>query len=130
MAATWMLFFARPGVGAVYLVGWLLALYLGRSILHLAHPAWAATLARTYNERSRLYGVMAATAVAAALIILSLPVINAQMHGPDSRNIELMGWFVIALAPVMVGWRSGGQASGSAPRSIRRLRTSGTTCDC
>ncbi len=116
MAATWMLFFAKPGVGAVYLVGWLLALYLGRSILHLAHPAWAATLAKTYNERSRLYGVMAAAAVAAALLILSLPIINAQMHGPDSRNIELMGWFVIGLAPIMVGlavWRTGERISPS-----------------
>ena len=116
MAATWMLFFAKPGIGAIYLVGWLLALYLGRSILHLAHPAWAATLAKTYNERSRLFGVMAAAAVAAALLVLSLPIINAQMHGPDSRNIELMGWFVIALTPAMVGltvWRTGERVSPS-----------------
>ncbi|MDB5425589.1 MAG: major facilitator superfamily 1 [Phenylobacterium sp.] len=117
MAATWMLFFARPGVGGLYLIGWLLALYLGRSILHLAHPAWAATLATSYNERSRLYGLMAAAGVASMLAVLSLPVINAQMHGPDSRNIELMGWFVIALAPLMVGlavWRTGEKVSPSA----------------
>jgi len=116
MAATWMLFFAKPGVGGLYLVGWLLALYLGRSILHLAHPAWAATLAKSYNERSRLYGIMAAVGVASALMVLSLPVINAALHGPDSRNIELMGWFVIGLAPVMVGlavWRTGERISPS-----------------
>ena len=116
MAATWMLFFAKPGVGGLYLVGWLLALYLGRSILHLAHPAWAATLAKSYNERSRLYGIMAAVGVASALMVLCLPVINAALHGPDSRNIELMGWFVIALAPVMVGlavWRTGERISPS-----------------
>jgi Na+/melibiose symporter-like transporter len=125
MAATWMLFFARPGIGVVYLGGWLLALYLGRSILHLAHPAWAATIAKGYNERSRLYGVMAAAAVAAALIVLCLPVINAQLlHGPDSRNIELMGWFVIAFAPLMVGlavWRTGERISPATHADAPRL---------
>jgi Na+/melibiose symporter-like transporter len=114
MVATWMLFFASPGIGALYLGGWLLALYLGRSILHLAHPAWAATIATSYNERSRLYGIMAAAAVAVALLVLSLPVINGQMQGPESRNIELMGWFVLLMAPFMVGlavWRTGERIS-------------------
>ena len=38
MAATWMLFFAKPGIGGVFLTVWLLALYLGRSMLHLGQP--------------------------------------------------------------------------------------------
>lgn len=117
MVATWMLFFAKPGIGAVYLVGWLLALYLGRSILHVAHPAWAATLARSYNERSRLFGLLAAVAVATAVAVLMLPVINASMHGEDTRNIELMGWFVILMAPVTIGlavWRTGERLSPAA----------------
>jgi Na+/melibiose symporter-like transporter len=57
---------------------------------------------------------MAAVAVAVSLIVLCMPVINAHMHGPDSRNIELMGWFVIALAPPAVGlavWRTGERIS-------------------
>ena len=114
MISTWMLFFAEPGVGAGFLVVWLFALYLARSILHVAHPAWAATIAKSYNERAKLFGVMAAMGVASALAVLSLPVINAQMHGPDSRNIELMGWFVILLAPLTVGlavWRIGERVS-------------------
>ena len=123
MAATWMLFFAKPGIGWLYLMGWLLALYLGRSILHLAHPAWAATIAKGYNERSRLYGVMAAVAVAVSLVVLSLPVINANLlHGPDSRNIELMGWFVILMAPLMIGlavWRTGERISPAHAQGAR-----------
>ncbi len=114
MTSTWMLFFAKPGVGGLFLTGWLLLLYLGRSMIHLGHPAWAATLAKGYNERSRLYGVMAAVGVAISLLVLTLPVINAALHGPDSRNIEWMGLFVIVLAPAMVGlavWRTGEQVS-------------------
>lgn len=114
MAATFMLFFAKPGIGAAYLVGWLLVLYLGRSILHVAHPAWAATLARTYNDRARLFGVLAAVIVAASVLVLMLPVVNAAMHGGEGRNIELMGWFVILCAPLTIGlavWRTGERLS-------------------
>lgn len=125
MGSTWMLFFAKPGVGPVFLIGWLLALYLARSILHVAHPAWAATIARQYNERSRLFGVMAAMTVATAMAVLALPVINAQMHGGDARNIELMGWFVILLAPLTVGlavWRIGERLSPSVAGDRPQMR--------
>jgi Na+/melibiose symporter-like transporter len=104
MASVWMLFFARPGVGPVFIVVWLLALYLGRSILHLAHPAWAATLARGYNERSRLFGVLAAIGVVAALVVFALPVFNEARHGTPPQSLRLMGWYIIGVTPVTVGW--------------------------
>jgi Na+/melibiose symporter-like transporter len=125
MAATWMLFFAKPGIGAAYLVGWLLALYLGRSILHVAHPAWAATLARTYNDRARLFGVLAAVGVAAAVLVLLLPVANAAMRGGEGHNIELMGWFVIIAAPLAIGlavWRTGERLSPAAETGRPAIR--------
>jgi len=40
-ASIWALFLAKPGVGEFYLVGWLLILYLGISIVSLGHAAWA-----------------------------------------------------------------------------------------
>lgn len=125
MAATWMLFFAKPGIGAAYLIGWLLALYLGRSILHVAHPAWAATLARTYNDRARLFGVLAATGVAAAVLVLLLPVANAAMRGGEGHNVELMGWFVIVTAPLAIGlavWRTGERLSPAADTGRAALK--------
>ncbi len=104
MLSTWVLFFAKPGVGPVFLVIWLLALYLARSILHMAHPAWASTLATTYNDRSRLFGVMSAVSVMVIVLVLLIPVLNAQLLGGKAINIELMGWFIIVLGPLSVGW--------------------------
>jgi GPH family glycoside/pentoside/hexuronide:cation symporter len=104
MLSVWMLFFAKPGVGPVFIVVWLLAIYLGRSILHLAHPAWAATLARSYNERSRLFGVLSALGVAAALVVFCLPVINGARHGTPPQSLQLMGWYIIGVTPLTVGW--------------------------
>lgn len=124
MASTWMLFFARPGIGALYLIGWLLALYLGRSILHMAHPAWAATLARTYNERSRLFGVLAMVGVATTIVVLTLPVINKELGGADARNILLMGWLVILSAPLTIGlavWRIGERLNPSLSEEKAKL---------
>ncbi len=104
MLATWVIFFAKPGIGAVFLIGWLTVLYVGRSILHMAHPAWASTLARTYNERARLFGIMAAVSVAVIVSVLILPVINEKTGGTDAGNIGLMAWYVILLGPLSVGW--------------------------
>ena len=45
MLAAYMLFMAHPGITELYLIGWLLVLYLGISILTLSQAAWGASLA-------------------------------------------------------------------------------------
>jgi Na+/melibiose symporter-like transporter len=104
MAATYMLFFAPMGIGWTYLVGWLLTLYVGMSILALAAPAWASTLAPTYNQRSRLYGVMAVMAIVALLVTISIPTVAGQvLKRGDADAVHGMGWFLTVLTPVAVG---------------------------
>lgn len=118
MLSTWVLFFAQPGVGPVFLVVWLLVLYLARSILHMAHPAWASTLATTYNDRSRLFGVMSAVSVAVIVLVLLIPTLNDKLLGGKAINIELMGWFIIVFGPLSVGWavwRTGEKLNPSKP---------------
>ena len=125
MLSVWTLFFAKPGVGPLFVVAWLLALYLGRSILHLAHPAWAATLARSYNERSRLFGLIAAIGVVATVAVLAIPVIDGARHGTPAHSLALMGWFVIAITPLTVGWtvwRTGERLSPQGSQSGERVR--------
>jgi glycoside/pentoside/hexuronide:cation symporter, GPH family len=99
-----MLFFAPVGVGKLYLVTWLLVLYVGLSILSLAPPAWAATLARSYHDRSRLFGIMAALAILSLLMTLSIPAFTGQvLKLGDAEAVHAMGWFLIGLTPVAVG---------------------------
>jgi len=73
------------------------------SILALAHPAWAATLAKGYNDRSRIFGIMAAVAILALLVVLSIPVIAGRRGLGDTGAIHAMGWFVILLSPFAIG---------------------------
>jgi Na+/melibiose symporter-like transporter len=98
-----MLFFAPVGIGKLYLISWLLVLYAAMSIVAVAHPAWGATLARSYHDRSRIFGIMAAVQIAALLAVLSIPVIVSKLGFGDGDAVQAMGWFLILLTPVALG---------------------------
>jgi Na+/melibiose symporter-like transporter len=104
-----MLMAARPGVGQAYLVGWLMVMYLGQSILILSHAAWGATLATTYNARARIFGIMAGMGVIGALGVLAIPIVMERNGYSDAQGVQAMIWYVIALTPAAVGlvvWRT------------------------
>ncbi len=70
MVALYMLISAPEGVGQLYLMGWLLVMYMGFSILLLSNLAWAATLATNYAVRSRIFGVFTGLGVVGAVAVL------------------------------------------------------------
>lgn len=100
VAATYMLFMAERGITEGYLIGWLLVLYIGISILTLAQAAWGASLATDYHDRSRVYGVIQAVGVSGAILILLLPLALAGKAGGGGGGVHAMGWFCIILIPV------------------------------
>ncbi|HEY9218435.1 MAG TPA: MFS transporter [Phenylobacterium sp.] len=101
MLAIYMLFMPPEGVTRTYIMGWLLVMYLGTSMMALSHSAWAATLATNYNERARIFGVMAAVGVAGAVLVLAMPsVVKALGYDPDLHGVPGMGWFIIILTPL------------------------------
>src|SRR3569623_425000 len=67
MLGVYMLFMAEPGAGWKYLLGWLVVLYIGFSMLVLSQSAWAGTLARRYSDRSNIIAGLAVTGVIAAV---------------------------------------------------------------
>ena len=120
-----MLLVAREGVGVGYLIGWLLIMYLGVSILTLSHAAWASTLAKSYNERSRIFGIMAAVGILGALAVLMIPIIMEGLGYSDAEGVRAMVWFIILLAPVAVGlvvWRTPETIAPEPPGQRFRLR--------
>lgn len=109
MLGLYMLMTAGKGVGQGYLITWLLVMYLGVSILLLSHSAWAASLARSYDDRARLFGVMAAVGVGGAVSVLMIPIVMEQMGYTEPQGIQAMIWYIILLAPLAVGlvvWRT------------------------
>jgi Na+/melibiose symporter-like transporter len=108
MISLYALFLAPAGVGGVYLIGWLLVMYLGQSILVLGQSAWGATLSPAYHERSRLFGALAAVGVLGAAVVLLIPIAGEHAGQAEGASVQAMGWFMIWLTPiatVLVAWR-------------------------
>jgi GPH family glycoside/pentoside/hexuronide:cation symporter len=97
------LFMAPHGFGALYLVGWLLLMYLGYSMLYLSTNAWGATLATLYHERSRLFGGITAVGVIGALGVLMIPILGQSFGRSNAQSVQAMGWFIIGVIPLCVG---------------------------
>lgn len=102
MLSVYMLFQAPQGVTVGYLIGWLLALYVGFSILVLAHSAWASTLTTSYDDRARLFGTMMAVGVAGQACVLLAPLILKALGRTETEGVQGMGWFIIAATPLAV----------------------------
>ena len=102
MAAIYMLFAPPLPVSVTYLVGWLLAYYIGWSLIVLSHTAWASVIAGHYHERSRVFGTIQIVGVLGAVAVLVLPVISTALGGAPQSGLLLMGGFIFIAAPVGV----------------------------
>jgi Na+/melibiose symporter-like transporter len=104
MAATYATYLAPKGVGPVYLIGWLLVLYAGYSMLVLSQAAWGAALVAEYHMRSRVYGWIQVVGVIGALGILLVPQVWSTLV-PDTimKGVPGMGYFVLFAIPFTAG---------------------------
>lgn len=101
MGSIYMLFNPPAEATRGYLILWLLALYVGISILTLAHAAWAAALASGYHDRSRVYGWMHAVGVVGAVGLLFLPRLSGGRIDPGhGASMGAVGWVLIAAVPL------------------------------
>ena len=101
--ATYMLFMAEPGISVFYMIGWLLVLYAGFSMLTVGHASWAAALVPEYHQRSRVYGWVQAVGVIATVTTLVLPIVlAAKGYKAPSDGVHAMGWLIIAITPLTV----------------------------
>ena len=98
------MYFPPQGAGIIYLVGWLLVLYLGFSMLTLSQAGWGATLVAEYHQRSSVYGWIQAVGVLGAVGVLLVPGLltkfwtSIPLHG-----VPLMGTFVLVSLVIGAG---------------------------
>ncbi|MBV9903937.1 MAG: MFS transporter, partial [Alphaproteobacteria bacterium] len=97
------IYFPRDGAGPLYLVGWLLVVYAGYSMLTLSQAGWGAALVAEYHQRSRVYGWIQAVGVVGALGVLLVPLILPKLWPaqPFHGTVPMMGAFV--LASIVIG---------------------------
>jgi len=101
MTSVFMLFMAGPDVSILHIMFWLFMMYIGTSMMTLAHSAWAAVLSPTYNDRSRMFGAIGAMGVAGMTLVFAVPLVATDRSG-GSLGIPEMGWFIIISIPTVV----------------------------
>lgn len=119
--STAMLFFARPGVGLLYLGVWLFLVYVGWSILSLVQLAMAAGLGSGVADRARVYGSLQAAFFLGIALVLTLPLFLGKSHANDAAaTVTSMGWLIIGVtipASVLVATLLPNGLPRSAPHS-------------
>jgi Na+/melibiose symporter-like transporter len=104
VGAVLMVFMPSPPVSGAYLLGWMIVLYVGWTLLTLSHMSWGAELAPEYNERSRIQGYREAALILGMVLVLALPVLIERTAVGDvaAARVASMGWFVVILLPVTI----------------------------
>ena len=98
MLGTYMLFNPPPHMTTTYLACWYLFLWVGVSMMTIANSAWGASLARDYNDRSRLFAWAIPVAIVGAAWLNLAPAVTKGKFGPGNFNdVPIIGWIVIGL---------------------------------
>jgi Na+/melibiose symporter-like transporter len=140
MVAAYKVFIPETPVSGSYLLGWMLVLYVGYTLLTISHLSWGAELSPDYNQRSRVQGWREIFLIVGMITVLALPAViersGSATAGAD--RVAAMGWFILLLLPVTVtfavtkvperpavpspsiGWR-GGLAAIVENRPLRRV---------
>jgi Na+/melibiose symporter-like transporter len=89
-------------VTSTYLLIGLFVLYLGFTMLLLAHMSWGAELSDNYNERSRIQGWREGLSILGVPLVLMLPVVIEALGGVDANHnsVAVIGWFLIIVTPI------------------------------
>lgn len=99
--AVFMLYNAPVGVGGAYLLLWLVLANLGQSASYLSHISWAAAAAKSYDQRSNVFGWLMVFGVLGMFVIMALPPVASLVFGWDrSESVGSMGWLMIAALPI------------------------------
>jgi Na+/melibiose symporter-like transporter len=111
--ATVFVYFPDPEAvqGPGYLLGWMLVLYVGYTLLAISHQSWGTELARTYDERARLFGWREIFIIAGMVGVLAMPALielgfdgGLDPSALEFRKIGSMGAFMLVLLPLTALW--------------------------
>ncbi len=101
LIAVHQLFVPQYAVGAAYLLGWTMALYLAWTILLLPYYAWAAELSPDYHERARIAGFRESFVILGTLAASGLPALNGG-RATGAAALALLAGFMMVALPIAI----------------------------
>ena len=102
MVSIWMIFIPdKSQVSGFYLGFWLIVMYLGYTMLAIAHQSWGAELATSYDDRSRLFTWREVFILAGMVVVLATPVVVDLLElGDQTARVASMGMLCLVLLPL------------------------------
>jgi len=101
MVGIYMLFNPPANMTTAYLAVWYMVLWIGLSMMTIAHSAWAANLASDYNDRSRLFGWVIPVGIIGTVWLNLSPVVSHGKFGPGiAADVPIIGWIIIGISVV------------------------------
>jgi len=97
MASAGFLFLPGPDAGWSGLLVWIMALYLGATMILLPYTAWGAELSPDYDDRSRIAGWREGLVVVGTLLAAGLP---AVVGAERAASLEVIAWLLWIVLPV------------------------------
>jgi len=103
MLAIYMLFIPTGKVGASYLFGWLVIVYIGWTLTTVSHTAWALELSSDYDQRTDITGWLQVFAMIGMMLVALTPAAMEQ-YGvtTHAEKVAAVGWLLIILLPIAV----------------------------
>jgi len=92
----------QENVSAMYLGFWMVMLYVGYTMMTIAHQSWGAELSQTYDDRSRLFGWREVFVIGGMTAVLAVPAaLDALGDNVTLRDkVASMGMFCLILFPL------------------------------
>ena len=117
LIAVWQVFAPNPPVSWLYLLGWMIFLYVGWTLLTISHMSWGAELTPDYNERSRVQAAREVALLLGVVLVLLLPALLELLDPTSTRagRVAAMGWFIILTLPFTVAWAVSSVPERDAP---------------
>ena len=104
MVAVYMVFLPDPDAASVLYLGlWMFVLYIGYTMMTIAHQSWGAELAQSYDDRSRIYSWREIFVVGGMTLALAIPALLELTGTADqATKVAGMGIYVLVLFPLTV----------------------------
>ena len=116
LLAAHRLFLPPEDAGALYLLVWTVAAYLGATMVQLPYNAWGAEISEDYDERSRIAAAREGCVVVGTLLAAGLP---ALLAADLKTAMAVIGWGLVAVLPLAVGWALRSVPEGTFRRNRR-----------
>ncbi len=119
---TWMVFMPDAGVGAGYLLFWMVLMYVGWTLLTISHMSWGAELTPDYHERSLVQSAREIALLSGMIFVLTLPAIAAFLLSDESVSHWLVMQYQAGLGQGGVREWLGGIAGMLTPDNIPQVQ--------